>query len=524
MPDRVDHARTSVDSAPSNSSTGPSAEHLANGSSANEQPASGPGATRPIGPAGHPSPPAAPQGTTPALPAPEPGGPAESAPVEPSLREELRANGIRHATATAVGRLAQFAVILRTTGSLVGTVVVTSGLGFAFWWVAARGFTPEAVGLSSAVISAMLLLSKLGVMGIGTALVGALPQHKGDRASLIATALLLAAAIGAVLGTIFAILTPLISPGLAALSENVLIIVLFAIGVTFTAIGSVLDQAVIGLLRGSLQLLRNSVFATVKLLAVAAVALAAAGTPDLTIFLAWIGGEAASLLVLGLVVLRRTSVTLRQPMEWGHLLGLGREAVAHHALNVGRFAPSLIMPIAVTTLLSASANAIFYVALLLAAAVQIVSASSTFSLYAVARRDISSLPGQLRFTLSISIAAAATGILVLTLGGELLLGLFGAHYVAGRDAIIVLAITGLPLIAKDHWIAIHRIHSRVGWAAFVVGIGAIIEIGGAVIGALMGGLLGLSLGWLAGILVVAVLMLPGIVRESRSVRPARSAG
>jgi hypothetical protein len=43
----------------------------------------------------------------------------------------------------------------------------------------------------------------------------------------------------------------------------------------------------------------------------------------------------------------------------------------------------------------------------------------------------------------------------------------------------------------------------------------VFEIGGAVIGGLMGGLVGLSLGWLAGILVVAIVMVPEVLREAR---------
>jgi hypothetical protein len=49
-------------------------------------------------------------------------------------------------------------MMLVNAGSLVGTMVVTGVLGFAFWWVAARQFPPQAVGLASTAISAMPLL------------------------------------------------------------------------------------------------------------------------------------------------------------------------------------------------------------------------------------------------------------------------------------------------------------------------------------------------------------------------------
>jgi len=87
--------------------------------------------------------------------------------------------------------IAKHSILLGNAGSLFGTTVVTSGLGFVFWWVAARVFSPAAVGLSSAAISAMTLLGTGCILGLGTLLVGELPRQPGKAASLISAALLL---------------------------------------------------------------------------------------------------------------------------------------------------------------------------------------------------------------------------------------------------------------------------------------------------------------------------------------------
>ena len=64
-------------------------------------------------------------------------------------------------------------------GSLIGTTAVTSGLGFAFWWLAARMFSTEAVGLASAIISTMTLLGSASILGLGTLLIAELPKQRG---------------------------------------------------------------------------------------------------------------------------------------------------------------------------------------------------------------------------------------------------------------------------------------------------------------------------------------------------------
>ena len=96
-------------------------------------------------------------------------------------------------------------VMLVNAGSLVATSAVTSVLGFTYWWLAARQFPPQVVGLASATISAMTLLGTFAMLGLGTLLIGELPRQKGKAASLISTVLIVAGGVGGVLGIIFAV-------------------------------------------------------------------------------------------------------------------------------------------------------------------------------------------------------------------------------------------------------------------------------------------------------------------------------
>ena len=89
--------------------------------------------------------------------------------------------------------------LLHNAGSLVATTLITSALGFAYWALAARLFSQEAVGYASAAVSAMTLLGTVGVLGLGTVLLGQLPRRQ-ERGGLVAAAVLAAAAGSAVLG------------------------------------------------------------------------------------------------------------------------------------------------------------------------------------------------------------------------------------------------------------------------------------------------------------------------------------
>src|SRR5205823_2688649 len=139
-------------------------------------------------------------------------------------------------------------------------------------------------------------------------------------------------------------------------------ILIFAIGVCLTSITLVLDQALVGLLSGGLQLWRNTIFSIAKLAVLFVVSLWLSQAAGITIYATWAIGNAFSLAVLAGVALRKGKWSGRIHLpQWGLLRKLGATALQHHLLNLTLQAPSLLIPLLVTVLLSAKDNAWFYV-------------------------------------------------------------------------------------------------------------------------------------------------------------------
>ncbi|MGO6900471.1 oligosaccharide flippase family protein, partial [Rhizobium ruizarguesonis] len=82
------------------------------------------------------------------------------------------------------------AVLLLNAGMLGLGTLMTAILGFVYWWLAARSFSAEAVGLAAAAISLMNLLANLGEVGLGPFLMGEIGRQK--RAGPFLTGALLA--------------------------------------------------------------------------------------------------------------------------------------------------------------------------------------------------------------------------------------------------------------------------------------------------------------------------------------------
>ena len=95
---------------------------------------------------------------------------------------------------------------------MVGTAVVTSLLGAAFWWVATHQFSKDSVGVASAAMSAMTLLGFIATVGLGTLLMGELPRLERGHRSVINAAMLTSGSIGAALGLAFVLIAPLRPP------------------------------------------------------------------------------------------------------------------------------------------------------------------------------------------------------------------------------------------------------------------------------------------------------------------------
>lgn len=419
-------------------------------------------------------------------------------------------------------QLAHNRSVLVNAGSMMSTVLVTALLGAAFWLLAARQFSPAAVGVASAAVAAMTLLGYLATVGLGTLLMGELPRLDRHHRGLLNAALAVSGAIGAVLGLGFAFLAPLVSDDLGPLSETWAAALVFATGVGLTGLAAVLDQALIGLLRGGLQLTRNVVFSVVKLIALGVVAYLLTEAGGAWIYAAWTLGIVASLGVLTRFYLRREGDGLRP--RFAQLSAMRVEAATHHLYNLSIRAPDLVLPLIVVALLSATANANFYIAWMIASFGFMIPVSLSSVLYAVGSGDSVRLHERYRLSVGLSAALGLAVNLVLLVAGGPILSLFGPGYEQEALAPLqVLALGVFPETIKAHYLSISRVQRRIPQSMPLVIGGTALELACAVAGGLAGSLTLVAAGWLAAVCVEAVLMSPTVFRFMALPRQAEPA-
>jgi O-antigen/teichoic acid export membrane protein len=401
--------------------------------------------------------------------------------------------------------VAPHGALLANASSMVGATLINSLLGVAFWFVAAHHFSVAAVGVAGAAVSAMTLLGFTGTIGLGTLLMGELPRRPEGRRALLGAALIAAGVAGSALGLGFALIAPLASDNLDPLSATWLAAISFAAGTGLTSLGLVLDQSLIGLLRGGLQLGRNTIFAVVKLAALIAVAAIVANPSAPWIYSAWGFGVIASLAVLIRVYRGRGKEQLRP--DFSSLHEMRGSAASHASVNLALETADLAMPIIVVMLLTAAENASFYIAWLIVNFLVMIPFSLSSVAYALGSGGEAPAEDRFRFTFGLSLALAALADLILIPFADPILRIFGADYAAlATTTLRILALGVFPLTVKTHYVAIHRVRRTLREAMPIAWAGTLLELGGGALGAALGGLSGVAWGWLAGLLIEAVVM------------------
>ena len=405
--------------------------------------------------------------------------------------------------------------LLGNAGALATGTLASAVLGFVYWLVAARGFSPRAVGLAAAAISMINLLAHVGEFGLGPLLLGYLPRFRAQAFAMLSTALVVVVVSCLLVAGLYLGGASAFDVGIAGLTDEPVTAALFVFGVVTTGLALVIDQAMVGLLRSTAQMWRNIIFAACKLALLLGLALAAGSAGAAWIFGTWILGQAISLAFMVRRLgdenrlLHRPRIALLRP-----ILG---DVLAHHALNIALQAPALALPFVVAVVLSPETNAAFFAAWALVNVALLVPASLTTVLYTTGSGEPRLMAPRLRLSLALSGGLGLVSGFGLLLFSPFVLGLFSPAYPAlAGTGLKVLGFGVLGVAVKYHYVALKRFAGHMASAAAVVSVGCAVELVATIIGGRLGGLTGLTQGWVAAVTLEALAMAPAVIAAARA--------
>jgi O-antigen/teichoic acid export membrane protein len=410
----------------------------------------------------------------------------------------------------------RFGDVLGPSASLVGTTAVTSVLGFAYWWAAARMAPIHEVGAATAVISAVTLLGTIGMFGFGTMLIAEAARCRAVG-SLIATSLLAATVLATGMAALCWAVLRFSHNAVGAAMASPWVAAGFIVGVGLTAGGMVLDQALVGIRASCVQLYRNSYFSVVKLVLLVLLAVTLGSRSPVTMVWAWVAGIAISMVPTAWHLAAR-GYRLGHPVRLLALRGRGVTTFHHNTLNLSLSLPRLGLPLLVASLLGAHATAAFYAAWMITSFLYILPTHLSTVLFAVAVGDVRALTTRLRAALRVSLLlGGSVAVAIAALAGPAMRS-FGPGYEIARTALIVMAIAYFPNVFKQCYVAVARVNNRLRKAGAICSAGAGLELCLTAAGGWFDGLTGISLGFLAAVTLQAVYYVPVVLRALRADR------
>ena len=432
--------------------------------------------------------------------------------------------------------------LVRNSLYLMASTVVTAGLGYVFWAVAAHAFTSQEVGIAGAVISLCSTAALLTYLGSSAMLIERLPANECSSAwTTLLIRVCLATAIVTAVATAAAVPVLRTSPDYRLFFSTAPPILIAVLGAAAWTLVNLLGAAFIAARRAGRFLSIQTLVSASKLLFLLPLAATGAGAAGLVG--AWAagailaGGVGAAWLVpqMGLGrrpghrPRRRAAVTtdsrLGSEMRPRHRrpsalpsAAFMRHLLAQHLTSVGGAVTPLVLPVLVVLRLGVTLNAYFYITWMLGGIFFIVSPSVASNVFAEGVRVRSDLRSVVAKALRVIVVMLAPAMVVMILGGRLILGLFGASYAAaGYGLLILLAISALPDAVSNVAVAVFRVTRRLGYStALNLGI-LVATLAGAWVLMPRLGIAGAGIAWLVAQTLGAIASLPAYVQLRKPV-------
>ena len=399
--------------------------------------------------------------------------------------------------------------LLRNGYALMLSSGATAVLGMGFWVLAARRFSVEEVGVGSALVASLAMLSTVAQLNLSNVLARFLPTAGRHTGRMIAAGCVATGTAAVVVGVVFLAGAQWWASSLPLNTADQRLDVWFVAALALWCLFVLQDGALSGLRRSDWVLAKNTAHGVFKLAAllVPAVALSSSG-----VFLAWTIPVVPILLVVGFVMLRRLvpahvsrTAPAEEPVATGQIV---RFASFDYVVALVGTGLTSALPLIVLETSGAATAAYFTLAWSISYALYLVSRSMATSLLVEGAGDTSRL-GEYSYRAVVHTTWILAPLVMATvLLAPLLMRLFGAEYAAeGSTVLRLLALSALPSAVIVVYSAVERVRKQMLRLVLVT-----VAINGTAIALIWvllqsHGLAGLGLAWLATQTVAAGILL-----------------
>jgi len=410
--------------------------------------------------------------------------------------------------------------LYRNGYALVLSSATTSGLGIVYWIVASRHYSTDAIGLNAAALSAMTFLGGVAQLNLIYALNRFIPSAGEATGKFVRCAYLISSMVALVASLIFILGLDTWAPALNFIDSSPFFVLWFMLATVSWCIFALQDGVLVGLRQATWVPIENTIFALGKLLLLISCATL---LPQYGVFASWTIPLVILLPLTNLLIFRHliprhvqateNKVELLIPVE------IVRYVASDYLGSLLSLASMTLLPIMVTQMAGAAANAHYYLSWTISYSLYLVSRNMGMSLISEAALDQTKLETYSYRVLVQTSRLLVPGVAVIVLGAPYILGLFGDSYVReGTTLLRLLCLSALPNIIITVYTSVARVQRRMLAVILVMGSLCVLVLTLGFMFLELYGITGVGLAWLLSQTIVAGIL---VLLQFRSRWPSR---
>ena len=398
--------------------------------------------------------------------------------------------------------------VLRAGYALVASSVASSALGAVYWFIAARRYDTESVGIGSALVAVTTLLAGIANLGLKNGLMRFVPQAGRETGRLIKRSYGLSAACAGVAGVIFLLGVRVWSPDLLFLRNGVLPCAVFLATLVAWAIFVIQDSVLVGLGRAMWVPVENVAFSIAKIAMLLGLVYA---SPRWGVFLSWGVPTVALIAVVNWAIAHlwlaphEASERNDEPPTFTRVL---RFSLADQAATLLWMATLDGLPLLVLRRAGGTAAAYYYLSAQIAYGLYFLSGCIGAALVAEAAREPRSLAELNRRVSRQTFGLVVPATAAVVIAAPWILRIFGPAYEHNATSLLrLLALSAIPYSVTSIALSLARVRQRMGVVvAGHTGI-FVLCVGSAALLQSHSGLTGIGVGVLLGQTMVATAVI-----------------
>jgi O-antigen/teichoic acid export membrane protein len=329
----------------------------------------------------------------------------------------------------------------------MSSTTTMAALGFLFWLVVARFYTPAEVGVATSLISATSLIAYLSLFGLNSTLIR-FPAAPGSRNAQITQSTALVAVAACAVGSAYLFGLPWYGQNLLSVRNDPLMSVAFVGFCAFAALNLLTDAVFVGERVPQYNVLIDGFVQGLTKLALPLVLL---GLGAFGILGSTGGGYVVAVLASLFFMWRRLGFRFDfRPRRTPLLEQIGYSA-ASYVSSILNLAPIMAIPMIVLQRLGADAAGYYFIAFQMANLLNAVSYAVGESVFAEVSYDESRFGELLRRSAAIIAAVQTPAALVMAAASGLLLRVFGGSYGHRAQPLLVVLAFGALAVALNTW-------------------------------------------------------------------------